>query len=208
MSIVYVITNNVNGKQYVGTTNFNLNKRFKEHCRDAKKSRYKDRQLYLDMNEYGVENFCIEELEECQREDRFDREAYWVNKLDTYNNGYNHTFGGVGTQFYDYKVVSDMYVELGTVKAVCNELGCDPHTVRIACRENNVDIISGKEQNRITYSKPVEMLDKYKENILRIFPSMSNVGEFLGNRSTTRHVTEVCNGKRKTAYGYKWRWHN
>lgn len=210
MAIIYVITNNVNGKQYVGATNFALKKRFKEHCHDAKSDRCKDRPLYSDMNKYGIENFSIEALEECLEEDRFSRESYWIDQLDTHNNGYNYTFGGSGKKFYDYKMVSDKYLELGTVKAVCRELNCDPYTVRIACRENNVNIISGTDIAKAVYSKSVEMLDRNTDELLKIFPSMSSVGVFLGNRVKTRHVSDVCNGKdnRNTAYGYKWRWHN
>lgn len=31
MAFIYVITNDVNGKQYVGKTNFSLERRFREH---------------------------------------------------------------------------------------------------------------------------------------------------------------------------------
>lgn len=37
MAFIYVITNDVNGKQYVGKTNFSLERRFREHISDSKK---------------------------------------------------------------------------------------------------------------------------------------------------------------------------
>lgn len=210
MATIYIITNKVNGKQYVGATSFALKKRFKEHCHDAKSDRCKDRPLYSDMNKYGVENFSIEALEECFEEDRFDRESYWINEFDTYNNGYNYTYGGAGKRFYDYKMVSNKYSELGTVKAVCKALNCDPLTVRVACQQYNIDIASSDNINKRLYSKAVDMLNKYTEELLRIFPSITEAALFLGDESKRRHIFEVCNEKkhRKTAYGYKWRWHN
>ena len=190
MAIIYSITNIVNGKQYVGVTRFSLSKRFKEHCHDAKSDKCKNRPLYLDMNKYGVEKFIINKLEECSDEDKFLRETYWINKLDTYHNGYNYTFGGSGKQFYDYKTVSDKYLELGTVKAVCEILNCDKYTVRMACRENNINIVKGQEHSKINCSKPVEMLDRFTNSLLKVFDSTIDAGVFLGDKEKSKPKTE------------------
>lgn len=113
MAHVYVITNIINGKQYIGTTKFSLEKRFDEHRRDSKKDRCKNRPLYIDINKYGIDNFTIEELEECIDSDRFNKERYWIDKLDTCNNGYNLTYGGIGKQFYSYNNIAmlDIHTE-------------------------------------------------------------------------------------------------
>ncbi len=65
MAYVYVITNNINNKQYVGKTNFSLQKRFQEHIRDSKQQNKEHRPLYNAFNKYGIENFSIDVLEEC-----------------------------------------------------------------------------------------------------------------------------------------------
>ena len=59
MAFIYVITNDVNGKQYVGKTNFSLERRFREHIADSKRERCNKRPLYSAMNKYGVEHFHI-----------------------------------------------------------------------------------------------------------------------------------------------------
>ena len=38
MSFIYKITNDINNKVYIGKTAFSIEKRFKEHCKDAFKS--------------------------------------------------------------------------------------------------------------------------------------------------------------------------
>lgn len=206
MAIVYVITNKINGKKYVGVTQYSLDKRFKEHCRDSKTDRCKDRLLYSDMNKYGFKNFSIDELETCSDDERFEKETYWIDKLGTYDNGYNLTYGGVGKQFYNYEEIANKYLELKSVKDVCDFYNCDPITVRIACNECNVIIDSGPEHNKKYKSKPVMMLEIETNKLLKTFYSCSAAGKWLGNTNKCRHITEVCNGIRNKAYGYKWMW--
>lgn len=206
MAIVYVITNKINDKKYVGVTQYSLDKRFKEHCRDSKTDRCKDRLLYSDMNKYGFKNFIIDELETCSDDERFEKETYWIDKLNTYDNGYNLTYGGTGKQFYNYEEIANKYLELKSVKDVCDFYNCDPITVRIACKECNVIIDSGPEHNKKYKSKPVIMLEIETNNPLKTFYSCTAAGKWLGNTNKCRHITEVCNGIRNKAYGYKWMW--
>jgi len=42
-------------------------------------------------------------LEECLPEESSDREVYWIEKLDTYHNGYNATYGGDGKNYINYE---------------------------------------------------------------------------------------------------------
>lgn len=94
MSYIYCITNHVNGKKYIGKTTSSVSKRWKEHCRDYKKERCKDRPLYRAMNKYGIDSFSIEMLEECSSKESSGRETYWINEFKTYGNGYAKTYNG------------------------------------------------------------------------------------------------------------------
>lgn len=89
---IYVITNLINEKQYVGETSKTIKERFAEHWRIAKNS-YRGYPLYLDMKKFGIENFKIETLEEFESDDRnleILKEERWISKLNTYKNGYNN----------------------------------------------------------------------------------------------------------------------
>ena len=85
------------------------------------------------MNKYGVENFIIEELEECDNDILSEREKYWINKKKTYHYGYNATLGGDGSILYDYNKVAEVYKKCQNLTAAAREIGCDVYTVRKAC---------------------------------------------------------------------------
>lgn len=60
------------------------------------------------------------------------------------------------------------------------------------------------EKIRISLSKPVLMIDKNTNEILKEFNSTTEAETFLNAKG--HHVSCCCNHKRKTAYGYKWRY--
>lgn len=90
--IIYLITNIVNDKKYVGQTRQQLNKRWLSHITESRT--YSDRPLYRAMNKYGLDNFKIRILEECNVNVLNEREIWWIDFLDSYTNGYNATTGG------------------------------------------------------------------------------------------------------------------
>ena len=93
MSYIYKITNLVNGKSYIGATKKSLSDRWKYHLHDSKRERSKNRPLYIAMNKYGIDNFNISVVEECEDDSvLFEREIYWIDYYDTYRNGYNETY--------------------------------------------------------------------------------------------------------------------
>ena len=93
---VYVLTNKLNNKKYVGITTRNLNVRFLEHLRGFKTDSNKI--LYQAIQKYGKENFKIELKDTAKTiEELKQKEIYYIEKLNTYykkNKGYNKTKGG------------------------------------------------------------------------------------------------------------------
>lgn len=87
--VIYLITNKLNGKQYVGQTVRKLKERMYQHMNGD---------LYIDLalKKHGIENFTVEVLEECATLDELnEREKYWIKTRNTLEpNGYNCTDGG------------------------------------------------------------------------------------------------------------------
>lgn len=149
MAYIYCITNNINGKRYVGKTNSSIEERFKGHIYDSFKRDCEIRPLYRAMNKYGIENFSVEQLEECHSDIASEREIYWIDKLDTYHNGYNATLGGDGKVLYDYKGLADKYLELQSLIKTAQYFNCDVKTVKTACDIYNIDTLSSFEVEKI-----------------------------------------------------------
>lgn len=103
MYCIYKITNKLNGMLYVGETS-NFQMRVRDHINCGKRGyKYKNRMgpdfrkgLYTDMRKLGIENFEFKILENCAKEERLKKEKYWIEKLNSYENGYNDSlFAGV-----------------------------------------------------------------------------------------------------------------
>lgn len=88
-----MIKNKVNEKCYIGQTN-NIERRIRRHKKDSK---ILDTYLYRSIRKYGWDNFDISIIDECDsREELNEREIFYIDKYDSFNNGYNMTLGGDG----------------------------------------------------------------------------------------------------------------
>jgi len=95
--IIYVITNNVNDKKYVGLTTKTIEARFKQHQRTANRgSKYP---IHCAIRKYGIENFTYDVIQECSTFDELNAaEIDWIAKLCTIEQGYNICEGGRGVR--------------------------------------------------------------------------------------------------------------
>ena len=93
MSIgIYKYQNKLNNKVYIGQS-VNIENRYKQHLYDAI-NRPEETGIDLAIAKYGIENFDFQILEECPQDKLDEREIYWIDFYDSYNNGYNRTIGG------------------------------------------------------------------------------------------------------------------
>ena len=94
--IVYLITNKVNGKKYVGQTTRTLEQRVKGHCWTSSAEGGKNMPIAIAIQKYGWENFTAKILCTCMTQEELnEKEVYFTNELDAFSpNGYNLRAGG------------------------------------------------------------------------------------------------------------------
>jgi hypothetical protein len=204
MSFIYKITNNVNKKVYIGKTDINVDYRYKLHLEDSKRQRYKNRLLYKAMAKYGVENFSVETLEEtCQPDER---EIYYIDKYNSFKDGYNATLGGGGKCLNNYSRVAELYNSGLKLYEIAELLNMCVDSVSYGLRLHNV-----KTDYPRYVRKSVVQKDK-NETTLNSFVSMIDAAQYLIDNSLTNcklttarsHISEVVRGKRKSFAGFIW----
>lgn len=208
MAYIYCIKNKINGKCYVGKTLKSPKERFSEHLYDAYKPTEKNRPLYRAIKKYGENNFSLQVLEECADELASGREIWYIEKLETYAHGYNATIGGDGKQLFDHEVIKAQ-LEAGLSQKLITELnGCSIDLVRQIRLENSIPLTKIRKQpSVVAYTED--------ETEVGVFISAREAFRFLREIGITdarsdggTHINAVCNGRRKAAYGFKWKYIN
>ena len=203
MSYIYKITNTINDKIYVGKTHNSLEKRWKEHLRDS--VRFFNRPLYSAMRKYGTDCFKIELIEECARDDAEQREKYWIKYYNSFGDGYNATLGGDGRTYIDSVVVMNLWFEGYSEKQIAQKLNICVDTVSSILYDNGLTPEEIRKRGFKTIEKEVVQIDPITNEILNVFPSIAEANRYLGKQHSG-HIAAVCQGKRKTIYGFKWKY--
>lgn len=213
MAYIYKITNRINNKCYIGKTLKTIDKRWKEHCSDYKKRKEEKRPLYSAMKKYGIENFIIEQIEECSENIVDEREKYWIEYYGSFKYGYNATIGGDGKAYINRELAIKTYNEIKNIARTAKILKIDSGHLSKILKENNIKIPNNQEIAIQQFGKAIAMLDKKNEKVLQTFQSLTEAARYIkkqtGNQAQERgmavHIRQVAQGKRKTAYDYKWK---
>lgn len=103
--IIYKITNQINGKVYIGQTTKTLAHRKAGHLQAARDGL--NRHLYNAIRKYGEENFKFEELCKATSKSELNYlEAKFITEYDSVRNGYNMGYGGDNNVMFSEKVKS------------------------------------------------------------------------------------------------------
>ena len=212
MSYIYKIINDINDKIYVGKTDFSLEKRFREHCQDAFRDRNEKRPLYAAMRKYGIEHFKIKLIEETNNPE--EREIYWIGFYDGYTQGYNATKGGDGKQLYDHQAILTRLKEHPYPCDIAEEFGCCRDIVYNIAKQNQIEIKNrSQELLKTSLRKEISAFTK-DDKFVNSFNSVAEAAEWCYNQKkcatlnsgVRSHIAEAANGKRKSAYGYIWKY--
>lgn len=102
---IYIIRNDINDKVYIGKTIHTLKERLRQHINSSNNDNDAHRKSHFHnaIRKYGAEHFFISELYKYESDNieelnkhLYEKEKEFIQKLDSYNNGYNSTLGGEG----------------------------------------------------------------------------------------------------------------
>jgi group I intron endonuclease len=247
---IYKITNNINGKYYIGQS-IDIDRRWYDHKYKAfnKNDISYNSAIHSAMRKYGLKNFTLSIIEECQEEDLDKKERYWINQLNSLvPNGYNILEGGqlnrsyatfckkCGKQISKYseycsdckafhqRKVTERPSDLELAKLVKENgfegtgriFGVSGNTIKKWCLSCGIpslkkDLISwynnkmGIVQDKKSFKRRVVQIDSKTNQILGEYESANSAARALG-KEKGNHISEVCNGKLKQAYGFLWKY--
>ena len=233
---IYVITNKLTGKQYIGQTIRTIKERFSQHKSSARNNT-DGTYLHKAMNKYGIDNFNVKEIISIEYENSKDflnklneLEKYYIAKYNTLSpNGYNLTKGGKeGCEYHkvkidEYDIYGNYIATYESIKDASVKIG------NISCSNSIIKCCTGKSlfaYQRI-WRYHGEPLNKFpmpdtvkanRNNKLAPIDQYSKKGEFIKsfnsaieaansvNSDNSSHILECCNGKLYTAFKYVWRY--
>lgn len=210
MGYIYKITNNINGKSYIGKTERTIEIRWKEHLRHI--ASLQDRlPLYKAMAKYGKENFIVEQIEQCDNSILDEREIYWINKLQTYGQGYNCTGGsegGIKDYHEDIDEIIARYQAGERLDKLCKEYKHDYASIRPKIEAKGVKINTNAGPMKL--SKKVAKIDKKSKEIIKIYPSISEAARDLQKEGKsasgrTGGISRVLDKENRSSGGYEWK---
>ena len=232
---IYKIENLINHKKYIGQSS-DIYDRWRHHKNIAKNSIYNNDNhwaIHEAICKYGVDNFSFEVIEECDEKDLNEREIYWIAYYHTWLKdpecwGYNMTSGGDGgsrTIVDQYDLQGNFIQTFSSIGEASNKTGISRSGIGNCI--NGVGKSSGGFQWRrngepapglmVHYrghktsgnnsNNPYQVNQYDKEgNYINTFPSAKDAAQSLNNKPSPSHISECCAGKRKSAYGYVWRY--
>ena len=213
---IYKITNLINNKIYIGQS-VDIMRRFGDHKRFAinKNSKEYNTPLHRAIRKYGIENFNIENIEECNCEELDDKEKFWISYYDASNTlkGYNLTKGGLGGHKKNCKHVLQYDLEGNFIKEwnatweAAEALNITNNNIRSACYKNGKsaggyqwkfkdDNTEIKKYQRDTSYKGLE-LGRIKQPIFAI--SKDNKEEYFFNSIKEGVEWLISNNKTKSS---------
>lgn len=181
---VYAIVCIKTNKMYIGSTK-NISRRVSKHFSELHLNRHTNKMLQNDYNTFGYENFKIVCLEQCNNEILIDRERYYqifygLNQI--YNEKISHYW--CSEEYSKSKAKSDKSShkteEYRTKMSLLRSHRIEQYLIKIDS-DGNESFVS-----------------------IKIYNTMK---ELLDSTSFKRSVIcSACNGWKKKAYGFKWRY--
>lgn len=163
--LIYIIRNSINDKVYIGQTTLSLEDRWKVHLKPSVSKQRGNYKIYNAMNKYGKENFYCEILEDnIPIEELNNREINYIEKFDSFKNGYNSTKGGDGrfiNKDYDIENIISKYKSGISATQISKEYGVSHSTIERILHVNNIET---RQNNEKIFDYMLDEIIKFASN--------------------------------------------
>ena len=192
--IIYIITNNINSKVYIGQTIQTLENRWKAHCRNKCSRNEMNMHIKRAILKYGKQNFSITELERCKVTELDEKEIYYIKLYNSYIEGYNSTKGGKsGTKELKLDIEQqqdciELYKLGFSLREVAKEFNVDKATIKHIIELSNIPLRTTR-----TY----KLSQKDREKILEDCKVLSRKEVMDKWNISKSYLSQLINGKRR-----------
>lgn len=176
---VYKITNVINNKCYVGSSQ-NVLRRWSEHKRELLNNRHHSIILQRSYNKYGLTNFVFKVLEYCPIDTLVIREQYYLDILKP-----------------KYNILKFAGSALGHIVTEKTKLKMSLKKKGIKCSDLH------RQNIAIGRSIPVDQVCLVTGKTLNSYNSIKEASELL--KIDLSSIAKVLKGKRKYAGGFYWK---
>ena len=206
MGFIYKITNKTNAKSYIGQTKRDYNVRIHEHFRDAyrPKSLTYNTLFHRAIRKYGINNFDITILEQCENNQLDAREQYWIEFYSSFPDGYNMNAGGnqVNAKIFDYYDIYQAKInESLNASELSERFNCSKATIQAALKSYG---LTKSEISRLSANRRNKTVFSYNPNtkIYQVFDSIASASkETLVART---NINKALKNEIKSAGEYLW----
>lgn len=184
MGYIYKIINNVNDKVYIGKTTTTLENRWWHHKSDYLQY---DWHLYKAMRKYGIDNFYMQLVEECNDDIINEREKFWIKEYNSYKNGYNETEGGDGRVQISREEVRKRWEQGKSCHQIALELSTQSATI-----SNILSYLGLYDKEEIKRRKSLDIAQAQSEEKIYQY---SEDGEIVAIYDSVLEASRAINGK-------------
>lgn len=208
--VIYKATNLVNGDMYIGLTTKKFRVRQVKHLSLVRKPRKNDSNAYFHnaIRKYGADNFKWEIIDIAPEADEesmlmylSEREKFWIEFYDTYNNGYNLTKGGQGT-------LGRYHTDESKSKISKAKKGVSVHTEE--SKRKLSEASSG--ENHPFWGKFSKDAPR-KRNVIQLtlegeyvatYPTIKDAHKVFNQDGDGASIVQCCKGKYNSIFGFRW----
>ena len=213
--VIYSATNKENNKIYIGATTNSLTSRKQDHIQKSNTGAGHDFQQAIWT--YGADNFNWKEVDTATTVTELaQKERYYIEKFDSFNNGYNSDKGGgFKKPIYQYTLTGDLVTTFDCLSDAAKTVHVDKKTISKICLSVNQTFDGYLWSYRFQEPYRPIIKDRRSKEVLQLstnnkllatFNSIVEASKITGIHKSS--IAKCCRNEREKAGGYIFKFKN